>query len=213
MRRLLCLLALLLFAPILLSLPAPRPVAAAVSQDGLATPPVPGAVPGPAPAPAPGGSAFAQNATAEPQKGGVTGLPLPRFVSLRADEVNLRTGPGIRYPIDWVYLRSRLPVEVIDEFESWRRIRDRQGTSGWVHQSMLAADRTGVVTGERRALLAEPALQSPIMAWLEPGVIVTLESCEGAWCLASVLDGEQRRHRGWILKEQFWGAYADESFR
>src|SRR5690606_38328322 len=186
----------------LLCLPALPAARGAVTQGEIA------------PAPAePGQGQLAQNAAAEPQQGGVTGLPLPRFVSLRADEVNLRTGPGIRYPIDWVYLLSGLPVEIIDEFESWRRIRDRQGTSGWVHQSMLAADRMGVVTGERRPLVAEPALQSPILAWLEPGVIVSLESCEGAWCLASVLDAEQRRHRGWLLKDHFWGAYAGESFR
>ncbi len=158
-----------------------------------------------------------QNAAADPvadsQKGGVTNLPLPRFVSLRADEVNLRTGPGIRYPIDWVYQRRGLPVEIIDEFEAWRRIRDRHGTSGWVHQSMLSAERTAVVTGERRALLAESAPDAPVVAWLEPGVIVKLERCAGAWCLAAAEDADQHRFRGWLEKDHFWGAYADEELR
>jgi len=155
---------------------------------------------------------LAQSGT-EAQAGGVTGLPLPRFVSLRADEVNLRTGPGIRYPIDWVYQRRGLPVEVIDEFEAWRRIRDRQGTSGWVHQSMLAADRTGVVVGERRALRGEPQATAAVVAWLEPGVIVLLESCEGGWCRAEAQDAEQQSYRGWLQQAEFWGSYPDESWR
>ena len=67
-----------------------------------------------------------------------TGLALPRFVSLRADEVNLRTGPGVQYPVDWVYLRQHLPVQIIAEFDTWRKIRDWQGTQGWVHQSMVS---------------------------------------------------------------------------
>src|SRR5271165_7115035 len=84
-----------------------------------------------------------------------SGLPLPRFVSLRSDEVNLRTGPGARYPVDWIYTRRDLPVEVIAEFEAWRKIRDWQGAEGWVHQSMLAARRMIVVTGQQRRLRAD----------------------------------------------------------
>ena len=80
-------------------------------------------------------------ATQRPAPPGRTGLPLPRFVTLRANEVNLRSGPGTRYPIDWVYRRSGMPVEIIDEFDTWRRIRDWQGTEGWVHQSMVQGRR------------------------------------------------------------------------
>src|SRR5579862_3380664 len=85
-----------------------------------------------------------------------SGLPLPRFASLRSDEVNLRSGPGVRYPVDWIYTRRDLPVEVIAEFDTWRKIRDWQGTEGWVHQSFLSARRMVVVTGERRRLRADP---------------------------------------------------------
>ena len=73
---------------------------------------------------------------------GTSGLPIPRFVSLRADEVNMRTGPGVRYPIDWVYARQGLPVQVIGEFEAWRQIRDSEGSTGWVHRTMLSGRRT-----------------------------------------------------------------------
>jgi len=145
----------------------------------------------------------------EGRQGGVTGLPVPRFVSLRADEVNLRTGPGIRYPIDWVYQRRGLPVEVIDEFEAWRRIRDREGTTGWVHQSMLAADRTAVVVGERRKLRETAGAESEPVAWLEPGVIVTLQRCAETWCEAIATDAGES-YRGWLGKDEIWGVYPDE---
>ncbi len=143
--------------------------------------------------------------------GGVTGLPLPRFVSLRADEVNLRTGPGIRYPIDWVYKRQGLPVEIIDEFEAWRRVRDREGTSGWVHQSTLSAERNAIVVGERRALRAKGEAVAEAVAWLEPGVIVKLERCAGDWCEATAKDAGGSNFRGWLLRAELWGVYPEET--
>ena len=84
-----------------------------------------------------------------------TGLPLPRFVSLRAGEVNRRTGPGVQYPVDWVYHRQRLPVEIIAEYGTWRKVRDWQGTQGWIHQSMVGAKRTFIVTGDTRTMRRE----------------------------------------------------------
>lgn len=136
---------------------------------------------------------------------GRTGLPLPRFVSFRAPKVNLRTGPGIRYPIDWVYKRQELPVEIIDEFDTWRRIRDWQGTVGWVHQSMLQARRSALVTGERRLLRAEPLSEAAGVAWLEPGVIARLERCGETWCRIEV-----RNFTGWLPRDEFFGAYPEE---
>lgn len=150
---------------------------------------------------------LAQNAG---EGGGVTGLPLPRYVSLRADEVNLRTGPGIRYPIDWVYKREGLPVEIIDEFEAWRRVRDREGTTGWVHQSTLSAERTAIVVGERRALRAEAESGADAVAWLEPGVIVRLERCGGDWCEATAQDAGGAGYRGFLLRGELWGVYPTE---
>lgn len=155
----------------------------------------------------------AQASQSAAQKGGVTGLPLPRFVSLRASEVNLRTGPGIRYPIDWVYRREGLPVEVIDEFEAWRRIRDSEGTTGWVHQSMLSAKRTAVIMGEQRSLLAKAEQGAAVVAYLEPGVIAQLPRCERGWCEAAVTDALGNRYRGWIRQDAVWGAYPGETFK
>jgi SH3-like domain-containing protein len=132
--------------------------------------------------------------------GGVTGLPLPRFVSLRASEVNIRTGPGVRYPIDWVFNRANLPVEVIAEFDTWRKIRDADGTKGWVHQSMLSGRRYIITTDRIRSLRRKPAATASTVARLEAGVVGRLETCREKWCEIDI-DGL----RGWILRTEVWG--------
>ncbi len=136
-----------------------------------------------------------------------SGLPLPRFASLRAGEVNVRTGPGVQYPVDWVFQRQGLPVEVIAEYRTWRKIRDWQGTQGWVHQSLLAGKRTVIVIGGTRALHAKPEPGARAVAQLEAGVVANLASCpEGsAWCRIEV-DGFD----GWLRRVDFWGVLKDE---
>jgi SH3-like domain-containing protein len=136
---------------------------------------------------------------------GPTGLPLPRFVTLRAPEVNMRTGPGVRYPIEWVYSRAGLPVEVIDEFETWRRVRDWEGSIGWVHQSMLSGDRKIMVIGHQRMLRRDPESEAVGAALLDPGVIAELNRCVGAWCEVKVKDLS-----GWLLRKEFYGVFPDE---
>jgi SH3-like domain-containing protein len=136
-----------------------------------------------------------------------TGLPLPRFVSLRAAEVNLRAGPGIQYPVDWVYLRRGLPVEVIAEYRTWRQIKDWQGTKGWIHQSMLTKRRTVIVTGDTRTLRSKPSTKSPPLARVEAAVVGTLLLCPdgGGWCRVE-MDGFQ----GWLRRVEFWGTQDNE---
>lgn len=146
-----------------------------------------------------------QNAAAQT---GRTGLPLPRFVSLRAGEVNLRTGPGIRYPIDWVYRRKGLPVEVIDEFETWRRIRDHEGTMGWVHQSMLEGLRRVLVMPKSQVLRRAPQPESRAVARLEPGVVAKLVGCDGPWCQVQV-----EGYAGWLKRAGVFGLYPDEKLQ
>lgn len=138
----------------------------------------------------------------------VTGLPVPRYVSLRSDEVNLRTGPGVRYPIEWIFQKRHLPVEVLAEFEQWRKIRDWQGTEGWVFESMLSGARYAVVTGAIRVLHSERDPKSPPVARLEPGVIAQLLECDGQWCR---LDSDG--FKGWMLRSDFWGVYPNEAVR
>jgi len=136
-----------------------------------------------------------------------TGLPLPRFVSLRSDEVNMRTGPGRRYPVEWVYRRQGLPVEVIAEFDTWRRVRDWQGIDGWMHSSVLSGERHVVVTGGIRILRAKDDADSPPVARAEVSVIAKLLECpeDTAWCRVEI-DGV----RGWLRRDEFWGVYEDE---
>ena len=135
---------------------------------------------------------------------------MPRFVSLRAAVVNLRTGPGVRYPVEWVFKRRRLPVEVIAEFETWRKVRDWEGTEGWVHRSMLTGRRSAVVTGAVRGLRREPSEDAGVVARAEPGVVGDLNRCRRGepWCRVRI-DG----HEGWLRRDEFWGAYPDETVK
>ena len=149
----------------------------------------------------------AEQPPAEPSKGSNSGLPLPRFAALRSDDVNFRSGPGTRYPIEWVYKRRDLPVEIEREFEVWRLVRDPEGSKGWVHQATLTGRRTAVVTGADRVLRQSASAAAPATAKLRPGVILRLVSCEvgSEWCSAQVGD-----YRGWIKRTEIWGLLPDE---
>jgi SH3-like domain-containing protein len=138
--------------------------------------------------------------------GGAAEKQLPRFVSLRADEVNLRTGPGERYPIDWVLVRKGLPVEIVEEFDVWRKIRDFQGSEGWVHQRMLTGARNVLVEGAVRVLHVEPDPASPAAARAEAGVVARLIECRGLWCRV-----EAQGIKGWLKRDEIWGVYPDEA--
>ncbi|WP_211844191.1 SH3 domain-containing protein, partial [Neoroseomonas oryzicola] len=149
----------------------------------------------------------------QPSIGSVTNLPLPRFAALRSDEVNLRTGPGTRFPIEWTYQRRELPVEITREFELWRRIRDPEGTEGWVHQSTLMGRRSAIVRGAPNTevvLRRRPEETANPVARLRPGVIVRLRQCEARnpWCEAQVGD-----HRGYIRRAEVWGVLPDEEVK
>lgn len=138
-----------------------------------------------------------------------SGLPLPRFVSLRAGEVNLRTGPGVQYPVDWVYRKSGLPLEVIAEYKAWRKVRDWQGSQGWVHQTMLSSKRSFIVTGISRDLRAKPSAKSALVAQVQSNVSGSLLACpsSNAFCKVEVSGFE-----GWMNRADFWGLLKGESF-
>lgn len=138
--------------------------------------------------------------------GTVTGLPIPRYVTVRSEPVNVRAGPGTRYPIEWVFQRAGLPVEVVSEFDTWRKIRDVDGTEGWVHQSTLSGRRGVVVIGQVRSLRREPKDGADAVARLEPGVIGRLDTCRGTWCEIEVSGFE-----GWINRAHIWGVRVDEA--
>ncbi len=132
-------------------------------------------------------------------------LPIPRFASLDATEANLRTGPGLRYPIRWVVTREGLPIEIIREFDVWREIRDIDGDEGWVHKSMLSGNRTAIVQNQIRTIFKKPDRGARPVAKLEPGVIVDLDRCEEEWCYVKVAG-----YRGWLKRSEIWGIYPDE---
>lgn len=137
-----------------------------------------------------------------------SGLPIPRFVTLAAEKVFVRTGPALRYPIKWVYQRERLPVEIIQEFDTWRKIRDMDGDDGWVHQSLLSGDRSVIVKGEvNLAVRKDAATDGKILAWLEPNVVAAVEGCDGAWCEVRA-DG----YDGYVERKFLWGIYDSEDF-
>ena len=180
--------------------------------------PTPAAKPAPAPVtPVPAAAIRAEEANSSDviesdgkdsdAKGTAAGLPIPRFVSLRTSPINLRTGPGVRYPIDWVYVRRALPVEVIGEFDTWRHVRDHSGTEGWVHQTGLSGKRTAVVIGGAQTLKRTGDDTSDVVATLETGVIVNVQRCsaEVTFCRVEV-EGAQ----GWLKREQLWGVYPGE---
>lgn len=138
-----------------------------------------------------------------------SGLPLPRFVSLRAGEVNLRSGPGVQYPIEWVYRKSGLPLEVIAEYKTWRKIRDWEGSQGWVHQTMLSAKRGFIVTGGTRDIRAKSDPKSRAIARVQSGVSGRLVACpaDTEFCRVEVEGFE-----GWLNRADFWGVLKGETF-
>jgi SH3-like domain-containing protein len=134
---------------------------------------------------------------------------LPRFASLKSEDVNVRTGPGPRYPVDWKFVRRDLPVEIVAEFDTWLKIRDWQNTEGWVHSSMLSQRRQVMVVGDTmRDVRRSPEDSAPVVARSEPGVIGQLLQCEGAWCRV-----QMRKVTGWIRRDAVWGVYPDEDMK
>jgi SH3-like domain-containing protein len=139
-----------------------------------------------------------------------TPLPIPRFVSLRSATVNLHVGPGNHYPVDWQYIRQNMPVEVIAEFDTWRQIRDWQGTEGWVHKSLLSGKRNVWILHKIRKLYNEPLEKSKVIAHVEPGVLAHVLECQGAWCRIEIKTSGQK-YRGWIKRHSIWGVYPNET--
>jgi SH3-like domain-containing protein len=142
------------------------------------------------------------------QAGRMTGLPVPRFVSLGADEVNLRFGPGDAYPIAWILTREGLPVEIVEEFDTWRKVRLHDGEVGWIHGKLLSSRRTVLVADEIRALRQTPDQDARIVLRAEPGVIGQLLDCDGSWCRVEI-----EGRRGWLQRAEFWGVRPDETLR
>lgn len=137
-----------------------------------------------------------------------SGLPLPRFISLRAGEVNLRSGPGVQYPVEWVYRKSGLPLQVIAEYKTWRKVSDWQGSQGWIHQTMLSSKRNFIVTGRTRTLLSKKDYNSRPIAKLQASVTGRIISCPQGSEFCHV---EVEGFEGWLARGDFWGVLKGEN--
>lgn len=140
-----------------------------------------------------------------------TGLPLPRFVSLKSNNVNVRRGPGQEYDLAFTFVRAGLPVEIVQEFDNWRKIRDSDGSEGWVFHSLLAGKRTALVAPWEKegtfATRSEAENAGAVTAYLQPRVVTDVEQCTGAWCLVG-----GKEFKGWIEQDKLWGVYPQEQF-
>lgn len=140
--------------------------------------------------------------------------PVPRFVSLKSDRVNVRQGPSRDHQVVWTFTRAALPVEITAEFENWRRIRDSEGQEGWVQQALLSGRRTALVAPWRRGatfdLFARPNGGGDVRAKLESGVLVTVRSCTSGWCRVAV-DNQSASVDGFIQVTNLWGVYPNET--
>ncbi len=143
---------------------------------------------------------------------GASGLPLPRYVSLKSGRVNMRVGPGTEYQVEWLYLKRGLPMEVIQEFDNWRKVRDPEGNEGWILHSLLSGSRTVIIAPWNKGkadgmfeMHAKPTSNSPLVAQVEPGVVASVAKCDSGWCEVSA--GEAN---GYMRQNQLWGVYPDE---
>ncbi len=141
---------------------------------------------------------------------GPSGLPLPRFVSLKSDRINVRRGPGRDHEVMWVFVRAGLPVEVVQEFDNWRRIRDSEGAEGWVFHSLLSGRRTALIEpwqddSDPVPVTRYKSADSKVAAFLEPGVLADVHECDGTRCRISGEGWE-----GWIEQNRLWGVYPSE---
>jgi SH3-like domain-containing protein len=149
--------------------------------------------------------AMAQVDGAAPGRGAVTNLPVPRYVSLKTAEGNVRRGPSLAHRIDWVFTRRDMPLRVTAEYEHWRRVEDNEGQGGWIHYSLLSGVRTVLVEEDLAPLRRSPDSEAEALAKAQAGVIARLGGCVVDWCEVSA--GGQD---GWIAKSALWGVDPDE---
>ena len=143
--------------------------------------------------------------TQEPQKGQVTNLPIPRYVSLKVKEANARRGPSLSHKIDWIYKRQNMPLEIYAEYENWRRVRDFEGLGGWVHYTLLSGIRYVLVKNELLEMRLLPSIDAQVIAKVPQHNIATLDKCNKDWCRI-IDDG----YKGWVPKNGIWGVYENE---
>lgn len=145
-------------------------------------------------------------------QGKETGLPLPRFVSLKASRTNMRVGPSFDHRISWVFVKSGVPVEVIQEFEVWRLVRDSGDQEGWVHKSLLSSNRVAIVAPWSKDVYVDmrkaPLRNAAKTAILQSGVYAEIVNCEDSWCQL-----EGTNYEGWVQAAELYGVYPGEKVK
>ena len=136
------------------------------------------------------------------------GKLVQRYASLRANDVNVRAGPGVRYHVKWKFIQRHAPIEVIAQYDTWRKIRDWEGGEGWVHRAMIATKRSLLLKGNGKTMRRRPSDSAPAVARLASNMIVLAKKCDMEWCLVSA-----RGHAGWIRRKGLWGLYPKEQIR
>jgi SH3-like domain-containing protein len=136
-------------------------------------------------------------------------LPVPRFVSIKSSEANMRTGPDVRYPIKWVFIKKNEPVEIVAEFEHWRKIKDKSGEEGWMHESVLSGKRYAVIQSDKVKLVrTKDVVMADGVFWVSPEVRVALLACNKEWCKI-----QSQGMKGWLERKYIWGIYPNETFK
>jgi len=164
-------------------------------------------------------SGMASPAFAQATVTGASGQPIPRFVSLKRNKVRMRLGPGKKFGVAWVYRKHGLPVEIIQEYDNWRKVRDPDGNEGWIAGSLLSSQRSAVIApwendleAGRIPLMKSERESAASVAILEPGVVGEVRSCGEAWCRMDVKGPGNKNITGFIKKNALWGVYPDERF-
>ena len=142
----------------------------------------------------------------EIQRGQVTNLPIPRYVSLKTNEANARRGPSLSHKIDWIYKRQNMPLEIYAEYENWRRVRDFEGLGGWVHYTLLSGKRYVLIKNELLEMRLLPSMESQVIAKVPQFNIANLDKCNKDWC--RIIDNG---YKGWVPKSEIWGVYNNET--
>ncbi|MCZ4272170.1 SH3 domain-containing protein [Maritalea porphyrae] len=159
------------------------------------------------------------------QSVGASGLPLPRFASLGSSKINVRVGPGQKYEVAWIFVQNGLPIEIVQEFDAWRKVRDSEGAEGWIHKTLLSGRRTALVTPWLDAavsgtpIYARADATAPRRAILQPKVLVSVDNCADNWCKISgrykpdASTDKSDNFSGWINQVALWGVYKDEKVK
>ncbi|HEX5282090.1 MAG TPA: SH3 domain-containing protein [Micropepsaceae bacterium] len=133
---------------------------------------------------------------------------MPYFASIKSDKIYMRVGPGEDYAIKWVYHRKGLPVEVLGSYDAWRRVKDMDGETGWIHTALLSRERTAVVIGDGLTTVTRSdEAGSNVVAKAKPGTVGTLRHCQAQSCEVK-FDGVE----GWVPRARLWGVSNDDKF-